>query len=247
MAEHEMPHPDLTDFLLGTLGDAERDRFDAHLAGCAACQAEVAELVELPALLRRAAPPFAPPADLEQRTMEAIEREAELAAVPLPRARQRRRLVAVAGIAAALAAAMVIGVGLGRGPLGGPLGGGAPPGELELSAVLRNPADPSRSARAQVREIGIGRTIDFDTDQLPILPKSERYELWFVGPGDSRSSPNRISAGTFHPDKQGRSRLRLTAAVDPAKYPVLSVTAEPAGGDPAWEGPEVLRSDVSPG
>jgi hypothetical protein len=53
---------------------------------------------------------------------------------------------------------------------------------------------------------------------------------------------NRISAGTFHPDEQGRSDVELTAAADPALYPVLSVTPEPADGNPKRTGPEVLRS-----
>jgi Anti-sigma-K factor rskA len=79
------------------------------------------------------------------------------------------------------------------------------------------------------------------TDELPILPKGELYELWFAGPGDSPSRPNRISAGTFHPDERGRTRVRLAAAVDPALYPVLSVTKEPGDGAPQ-PGVEVLRS-----
>jgi len=54
--------------------------------------------------------------------------------------------------------------------------------------------------------------------------------------------PNRISAGTFHPDEQGNSSVRLHAAVDPAKFPELSVTAEPGDGNPERAGPEVLRS-----
>lgn len=52
----------------------------------------------------------------------------------------------------------------------------------------------------------------------------------------------RISAGTFHPDENGRSRVRLAAAVDPAKYGRLAVTAEPGDGNPAPNGPDVLRS-----
>ncbi len=95
---------------------------------------------------------------------------------------------------------------------------------------------------AVVTETGIGRVIQFDTTKLPILPKGEFYELWFVGPGDSPGRPNRISAGTFHPDKQGRSKVTFAAAVDPAKYPVLSVTAEPGDGDPSPSGPDILRS-----
>ncbi|MGI8758631.1 MAG: anti-sigma factor domain-containing protein [Acidimicrobiales bacterium] len=74
----------------------------------------------------------------------------------------------------------------------------------------------------------------------------EFYEVWFVGPGDSRNGLNRISAGTFHPDEQGRTSVRFAAAVDPAKYPVLSITAEPGDGDPEPTGPEVLRETISP-
>ncbi len=84
--------------------------------------------------------------------------------------------------------------------------------------------------------------IEFRTNELPILPKGEFYELWFVGPGDTLAEPNRISAGTFHPDEEGRSHVTFAAAVDPAKYPVLSVTAEPGDGDPRRTGSEVLRS-----
>jgi len=35
--------------------------------------------------------------------------------------------------------------------------------------------------------------------------------------------------------------VTFAAAVDPVKYPVLSVTAEPGDGDPRPTGPEVLR------
>ena len=94
--------------------------------------------------------------------------------------------------------------------------------------------------------VGIGRIVTFRSDDLPILPKGEYYEVWFVGPGDRPERPNRISAGTFHPDEQGRTAVELTAAVDPTKYPELSVTAEPADGDPSPNGTEVLRAPIRP-
>ena len=64
-----------------------------------------------------------------------------------------------------------------------------------------------------------------------------------MGPGDGPGQRNRISAGTFHPDEQGRTDVDLTAAVDPTKYPELSITAEPGDGDPA-PGREVVRAAV---
>ncbi|HYN52930.1 MAG TPA: anti-sigma factor, partial [Thermoleophilaceae bacterium] len=99
-----------------------------------------------------------------------------------------------------------------------------------------------QTASAVVQKTGIGRVVDFRTEALPILPKGEYYELWFVGPGDRPSKPNRISAGTFHPDEVGRSNVRFAAAVDPAMYPRLAVTAEPGDGDPSPTRPDILRS-----
>ena len=112
---------------------------------------------------------------------------------------------------------------------------------VELLLTLEAPSSGG-TGNAKGGETGIDRVIEFRTDELPILPKGEFYELWFVGSGDTLEQPNRISAGTFHPDAEGRSHVTLAAAVDPAVYPVLSVTAEPGDGDPRRTGPEVLRS-----
>jgi hypothetical protein len=38
------------------------------------------------------------------------------------------------------------------------------------------------------------------------------------------------------------NRRRLAAAVDPARYPILSITAEPGDGDPRPSDDEVLRT-----
>ena len=206
-----------------------------------------ADLRDVAVLLAEASPRVTPPAELEQRTLAAIR---AAAAPPLDRPRPRaavaprtrpprrswlgrRRLAFAGGLAIALAAATVAGGLLDR--------EGGLPGELELETTLRAPGG-GQTATASVRETGIGRVIEFRTDELPILPEGEYYELWFVGPGDRRGNPNRISAGTFHPDQQGRSRVRFTAAVDPAKYRRLAVTAEPGDGDPAPTRPDVLRS-----
>jgi len=86
--------------------------------------------------------------------------------------------------------------------------------------------------------------VRFETDDLPILPKGQLYEVWFVGAGDTPEASNRISAGTFHPDPEGRSDVTFTAAVDPTIYPTISVTAEPGDGDPQPSDVEVLRADV---
>jgi anti-sigma-K factor RskA len=212
----------------------ETERFEQHLEACPACRLELAELRGPALLLVQAAPPYALPEGLEGRTFAAIEREALASPTPIPRARGRRRLPRLAAFPIAAAVAVAAFVVTTRFFL--------PEATPELEAALSARAGGPEQATVEVRKTGIGRVIRFDSDDLPILPKGEYYELWFVGPGDTRSRPNRISAGTFHPDEEGRSHVRFAAAVDPAKYPVLSVTAEPGDGNPARTGPEVLRS-----
>jgi anti-sigma-K factor RskA/putative zinc finger protein len=234
VTEHTTRHDDLAPYLLGALTPEEHASFERHLESCAACRAELLELRGPARLLARAAPAYELPRALEGRTFAAIEREAAPAPRPLllrPPRRRRPRLAAAAAVAAAAVLAFAAGTQLDR-----------PAGPVELRTALVAPGRDG-SASVEVRKTGIGRVIRFDSDDLPILPKGEYYELWFVGPGDTLADPNRISAGTFHPDERGRSHVRFAAAVDPSKYPVLSVTAEPGDGNPERTGPEVLRSE----
>lgn len=159
-----------------------------------------------------------------------------------PRRRWRQALpVLAATAAAALAFAAGAVVFSGDGSDNELLAGGV----VEFDVTMRSPGGNQTATATGVRT-GIGRTVRLRTDDLAILPTGELYELWFVGPGDAPGAPNRISAGTFHPDEQGRSRVDLTAAVDPARYPVITITAEPGDGDPSPTGPEVLRAAVGP-
>jgi anti-sigma-K factor RskA len=234
VTDHTTPHDELGPYLLQALTPEEHERFERHLDSCAACRAELVELRGPALLAARAAPPYEVPPGLEVRTFAAIERQAagtpRAVLLPPPRRRYRRPMLAAAAVAAVAALAFFAGTRL-----------DGPAGSVELRTALVAP-DGERAANVEVRKTGIGRVIRLDSDKLPILPKGEYYELWFVGPGDTPISPNRISAGTFHPDEDGRSHVRFAAAVDPAKYPVLSVTAEPGDGNPAPTGPEVLRS-----
>lgn len=90
-----------------------------------------------------------------------------------------------------------------------------------------------------------GRIVVLESEILPVLPVGEFYELWFVAPDDTVEQPNRISAGTFHPGyDDGDTLVVLHAAVDPALFPELEITAEVADGDPAPSSDTVLRGPV---
>jgi len=113
-------------------------------------------------------------------------------------------------------------------------------GDVEFDGLMVGPDQQESTAELLVVKTGIGRVVDLDTSVLPILPVGDYYEVWFVATDDSSAKPNRISAGTFHPDSKGRSKVQFAAAVDPTKYPAVEITAEPADGNPAATGPVVL-------
>jgi anti-sigma-K factor RskA len=218
MVDH--PHAELAAWLLGELDPAEEREFAEHLRDCESCRDELIELEPMPRLLGLAAPPFTVPADLEARTF------ARLNGAPKRRRRRWRLPVAFGAVAAAAAAAVLAVVVLGGGDE-----------RLSLESTRGEPV----SVTATVEVTGVGREVTLDIDRLADPRPDGVYELWFVAPDDSRRRPHRISGGTFHPDADGTGRVRLVAAADPERYPRLSITLEPADGNPRWTGPEVLR------
>ena len=245
MSERLEAHVDLAGYVLGRLNPHERARFEEHLASCPDCREEARGLAQAAELMALVPPAARPSRDLEARTLAAVRRAAsenggprETAPAPAPRRgplawpRWTLRLGVAALAAVALAGAFLIG-GV---ALDDEVGG-----TREITAVLSAPDGGGASASVEVTRTGIGRVVHLSSDDLPILPTGELYEVWFVGPDDRPGAPQRISAGTFHPDEDGRSDVTLAAAVDPALFPTISVTAEPGDGDPG-PGQEVLRS-----
>ena len=100
---------------------------------------------------------------------------------------------------------------------------------------LQSTVGESVDVTATVGVTPVGREVELHIERLRDPRPDGLYELWFVGPR------GRVSAGTFHPDENGRGTVRLLAAADPKQYPRLSVTLEPADGDPRRAGPEILR------
>lgn len=144
-----------------------------------------------------------------------------------------RRILAVAAIAIVLIAVSTTLLVRNRD------GGGG--GEVEYAGPITGVLGDGNLV---VTKTGIGRVIELDTDDLPILGTGEFYEVWLVGPGDAPGAPNRISAGTFHPDEAGRSQVTFAAAFDPAMFPVLEITAEPGDGDPSASTDVVLEVQI---
>lgn len=160
------------------------------------------------------------------------------------RARPVERRRSTLGRTAAVAAAAVVLLGAGAFVGYSVADRSRPGGVVEYTGAIGGRG--GAVGQLSVVKTGIGRVVDLETDDLPILPTGELYEIWFVAPGDRPDAPNRISAGTFHPAPDGRTDVVLAAAADPEKYPVVEVTSEPGDGDPAPTGPVVLRETIAP-
>jgi hypothetical protein len=181
-----------------------------------------------------------PPADrVDELRRRAEDRRAE-GAVPIPGPRHRRGRTSVAVAAAVIA--VLAGFGVAR-LLAGPDEAGVA-GDVEFDGTMTGSDGQTADAELTVVGTGIGRVVELRTGALPILPIGEYYEVWFVSGDDVAGAPDRISAGTFHPDPNGRSDVRFTAAVDPTKYPHVEITAEPGDGNPLPTGPVVLRASI---
>lgn len=172
----------------------------------------------------------------EPRATEVARIRALAAARSTGRTSSRRTLQIVA-IAASLGAGFTIGAQVQFQPTEG---GSTGVVEFDQSIAASNRV----SVTVEGRLTGIGRIVNLSSTDLPILVKGEFYEVWFVGPGDTPVSRNRISAGTFHPDQNGKTNVTLTAAVDPRLYPILVITAEPGDGNPNPSAREVLRGQL---
>lgn len=243
MSDNEALHADVAGYVLGVLEPDEVEAFEAHLADCAECRNEVAELSGLGELLAEAAPPVDVPSHLEDRTFAAIERAAEddvaepvTAVRPRP---SRRRTVELRRVLAVAATIVVLGAGVAV------VRTATEPKPAVAEVIeLEAPAGRSGSAVARVRTTATGGAIEMEVNGLPQPPAGSFYECWLVAAqGDSPERPNRVSVGTFTVDADGHANVRWDFEADTKKFPRMGVTLEPGDGNPAHTTDRVLGAN----
>jgi hypothetical protein len=261
MPDNAAPHVEVAGYALGKLDDDETVAFEAHLAECDDCRRELEELRGLPELLARAAPPVQLPEALRGRTLAAVREAAEEAAeagelpspglraapelVPpaearpteLERRRQARgRFAALARrplLATAVAAALVVLLSIPATLLLNR------PATTELALVAADGG--TAKGRVLVTKTSGGRSFDVRIEGLRPPKAGKLYELWAVGAADTPDHPQRVSLGTFTVPVSGKVRLHAFTAAPASIYAKVGVTEEPDNGNPAREGPIVLR------
>jgi anti-sigma-K factor RskA len=226
MTEEPDVHTLTGPYVLDALPDDERVAFEAHLAECAFCTTEVAELREAAVKLSTqvAAPP--PPA-LKASVMAAIETVRQLPpAVPggdtVPRRRtSRRSLLALAAAALVVAGAGGVAIDQYRDR------NEAVQANNRVSAVLAQPdartvhGAVSGGGQATVVVSGRADAAVVVLRDLPKLPADRTWQLWMIDPSQSAHSVG-LAAGDLTQVLNGS----VTGMV------AFGLTIEPSGGSP---------------
>lgn len=213
-------------YLLGAMPDAEREDFERHLADCAACRHDVAELRPAVQALPVAVSPVPPPPELKDRIMTVVEAEAELlraagGRADLPPERRRRRLPrfslrsvwGAVGAAALVAIGVVTGIALREGE------GDRPAGNGRVVVAQVAPPAAAEGARATLRVRGQRGTLS--VRDMPDPPDGRVYQVWFKRPGRAPEPTTTL----FVARSADIPIARELSGVDR-----VLVTAEPRGG-----------------
>ncbi|HET6193312.1 MAG TPA: anti-sigma factor [Trebonia sp.] len=232
-------------YALDALDDAERDRFERHLRRCQACQNEVRGFAATAAALGRAAA-AEPPAGLKERVLATTTVTRQLPpATATPRWRRAapgssaaRRgtsrtfwtMPKIATGIAAVALAAVVALAVITIGTNNSLNKERAQNQA-IAAVLAAPdarivsGPTSAGGIATVVASHRAGKIVFTSAGLTVLPSTQVYELWFLGPGTARS------AGLVPTAVAGSTAPVLASGL--ATGDSVGVTVEPAGGTTA--------------
>jgi anti-sigma-K factor RskA len=216
-------------YAIDALDDDERVRFEHHLAGCEACQEEVAGFRATAARLGDAAAETPPPA-LRDSVLAAAARTPQIGGARTPSGSRN-----LAKIVLAVAAALVV---------------------VMTGWLALRPSDPDAELIDQVASAGDSRTrpIEGDgwagrlvwsdevgqavlvVDEMPDPPSGKVYETWVIDSLGARRST------TFRPNQDGRTVVSVDGFRPDANQ--IAVTPEPPGGVDAATGDVVASVTV---
>jgi anti-sigma-K factor RskA len=262
-------HADLRDqaglYVLGALSATDRAAFEAHMASCPDCAAEVTSLSAVTEALAYAAPQHEPPPALRTRVLGSVPgRAGGTAAISAPLAASPTAVWPWLAAAASLVLAVALGVYAAS--LHSRIGAlelrlqeateRAAAGERQIAdlrhtaadaqsqvAVLAAPdvqridlAGQPRAPQASARAFwSRSRGLVFTASNLPSAPAGKTYQLWVL---TRQGAP--ISAGLFKPDQQGRVAAVFQTPLALPQPVGMAVTIEPDGGVPAPTGDKYL-------
>lgn len=238
------PHMLAGAYALDALTDADRENFEHHLSGCEACRAEAASLRDAAGRLAEATAATPPPRLRGQVLAEAAQTRQQPPPVRVAE-RVRRSWHGVGWPAAPRMAVAIAGFGiLVALALGTLLINDQHRLHIydtqrsQIAAVLNAPDADIMTVRARTHGSATvvmshtAHALVLTTARLPLLPSTECYQVWLMGPHRVRS------AGRLPPPKQGMTPPMIVAGL--AAGDRMGVTVEPAAGASRPSSPPVL-------
>ncbi len=220
---------DAGSYVLHALPDDEHARFEAHLATCAECQREVADLQVAADTLPLAAVQVDPPPELRERIMTIVRSEAELlaaagaradepAAAPAAKAPRRRRRWALSlrPLPAAMAASALVAAGV--------IGGIVLTGGNDTKTVTGTVQIASAPAARASLQLSDDAT-KLEVRRMPPPPAGKVYQVWLKRPNQDPAPTTAL----FRTDSSGSADVEIQRGRLKGVDQVL-VTAEPDGG-----------------
>jgi anti-sigma-K factor RskA len=232
----------LPEYALGTLEGEEAIQVADHLAICQGCRAELSAYEAVIGRLALAAPDAAPPPELKQKVMGALQTPR-----PEPLGELHRswwqRLVGLFqaagpawGFASIVLVALLVASNLWwwqRADRDEPM---ITPGGMQVVALAGT--DAAAGAVGTLVINGDGEYGTLVVDGLPPLDEDHQYQLWLIR--DSQ----RTSGGVFSVNPEGYGALWISSVEPLSSYPAFGITAEPAGGSPGPTGEKVLGGNL---
>jgi anti-sigma-K factor RskA len=221
-------------YLLGALDDREGAEFEAHLASCDRCRAELRWLQPAVDVLPASVEQLEPPAELRDRILGAVESDAR----PTAAARDRRparkpfwsRLTSRAALTGA-AAVLALAVGI--------AGGYALRGDPDSSQTVATtvPVEPTTpSVRAAANIVHHDDTYTLDVSHMPDLRPGDVYQVWM------RNGEQLQPSILFVPSRDGTAKVVLPAQTGAADE--MLVTREPSGGSQEPTSPPLVSATL---
>ena len=220
---------DAGSYVLHALPDDEHARFEAHLATCAECRREVADLQVAADTLPLAAVQVDPPPELRDRIMTIVRSEAELlaaaaarpdepAAAPAGKSPRRRRRWALSlrPLPAAMAASALVAAGV--------IGGIVLTGGNDTKTVTGTVQIASAPAARASLQLSDDAT-KLEVRRMPPPPAGKVYQVWLKRPNQDPAPTTAL----FRTDSSGSADVEIQRGRLKGVDQVL-VTAEPDGG-----------------
>lgn len=251
-------------YAIGALTPAERRRFEAHLADCEECRAELQSWRPIVGGIAQAIPEQDPPPGLRARVLGAVgatEAPRVAAAIRPPRPRAFAPWLAAAALLI-VAAGLAVHAATLRSRIAD-LEGRLAQAIARADASDRKVADAQRATTVAQSQIAVltapdlrridlagqppapqssgrafwsrSRGLVFTASNLPPLPGGRTYQLWVL-----TAEPAPISAGVFRPDSGGRAAELFETPIDLPQPVGMAVTIEPDGGMAAPTGDKYL-------